>query len=278
MKRPPLILISPSFELRGVEFNDLSVSLSLRYVQAVLDAGGLPLIAPASTDPALLAESVRRADGVLLTGGDDINPYLYEKKLPQAIRKTVSTTPDGGRRDTAELILIREIFRQRKPVLAICRGFQLLNVAFGRKLVVDIRLQVPGALNHRRTDRAFELVHDVELMPGSLISRISGRKHLGVNSTHHQGIMQPADPFIATARSRDGVVEAMELKPDFASMPFLLGVQFHPERLVQKGRCYSAIFGSFVAACQNRGVEKIRKRSRSVSEPAGPVQTNGRRL
>ncbi len=278
MKRPPLILISPSFELRGVEFNDLSVSLSLRYVQAVLDAGGLPLIAPATTDSALLAESVRRADGVLLTGGDDINPYLYEKKLPQAIRKTVNTTPDGGKRDTAELILIREIFRRRKPVLAICRGFQLLNVAFGGKLVVDIRQQVPGALNHRRTDRAFELVHEAELIPGSLISRICGKRRLGVNSTHHQGVVQPADPFIATARSQDGLVEAMELKPDsVASMPFLLGVQFHPERLVQKGGCYSAIFRSFVAACQNRSVGKIRKQSRSTSEPDGPFQTKRRR-
>jgi putative glutamine amidotransferase len=138
---------------------------------------------------------------------------------------------------------------------------------------------MPGALNHRRTDRAFELVHEAELMPGSLISRISGKRRLGVNSTHHQAIVQPAEPFIATARSRDGIVEVMELKPDLAaSMPFLLAVQFHPERLVQKGGCYSAIFRSFVAACQNRGVEKIRKQSRSVSESGGLVQTNRRRL
>src|ERR1700753_1470100 len=122
MKRPPLILISPSYELRGVEFSDLSVSLSLRYEQAVLAAGGLPLIGPATIDRGLLAESVRRADGVLLTGGDDINPYLYEKKLPAAIRKTVNTTPDNGKRDAAEITLISEIFRQKKPVLAICRG------------------------------------------------------------------------------------------------------------------------------------------------------------
>ncbi len=243
--------------MRGVEFNDLSVSLSLRYVQAVLKAGGLPLVAPASTDRALLAESVRLADGVLLTGGDDINPYLYEKKLPHAIRKTVSTTPDGGRRDAAELILIAEIFRQRKPVLAICRGHQMLHVAFGGKLVVDIRQQVPGALNHRQTDRAFELVHGTDLAEGSLISRISGRRHLGVNSTHHQAIMEPVEPFITTARSRDGLVEAMELRPDLsASMPFLLGVQFHPERLVQKGGCYLSIFRSFVAASRKHYQEK----------------------
>ena len=265
MKRPPLILISPSFELRGVEFNDLSVSLSLRYEQAILAAGGLPLIGPASVDRALLAESVRRADGVLLTGGDDINPYLYEAKLPRSIRKTVGTTPDGGRRDAAELMLISEIFRQRKPVLAICRGHQMLHVAFGGRLVVDIAQQMPGALNHRRVDEAFNIVHEAELKPGSLISKITGKRRLGVNSTHHQAIKEPADPFIATARSRDGLVEAMELKPEFAAnMPFLLGVQFHPERLVPKGTCYLNIFRGFVKACRTAPRNAIGKRNGSV--------------
>ncbi len=251
MKRPPLILISPSFELRGVEFNDLSVSLSLRYEQAVLAAGGLPMIGPATIDRALLAESVRRADGVLLTGGDDINPYLYETKLPRSIHKTVSTTPDGGKRDTAELTLIAEIFRQQKPVLAICRGHQMLHVAFGGKLIVDIAQQMPEAINHRQVKKAFSIVHDAELKPGSLIAKITGRRRLGVNSTHHQGIREPAAPFIATGRSSDGLVEAMELKPEFAAaMPFLLAVQFHPERLLEKGNHYLEIFRSFVKACR----------------------------
>jgi putative glutamine amidotransferase len=265
MKRPPLILISPSFELRGVEFNDLSVSLSLRYVQAILAAGGLPLIAPATTDRALLAESVRHADGVLLTGGDDINPYLYEKKLSPAIRKTINTTPDHGQRDAAEIILISEIFRQQKPVLAICRGHQLLHVAFGGKLIVDIAQQMPAALNHRRVDQAFELVHDAELVPGSLIAQICGKRRLGVNSTHHQGILQPAEPFIATARSSDGIVEAMELNPDSpVRLPFLLGVQFHPERLVEKGNRYRAIFRSFVKAC-HAPMQRKNKKPRAVN-------------
>jgi putative glutamine amidotransferase len=265
MKRRPLILISPSFANRGAEFKDLSISLSMRYEQAVLAAGGLPLIAPATTDHAILAESVRRTDGVLLTGGDDINPDLYDETLPPAIRKTVSQTPDNGRRDAAELILIAEIFRQRKPLLAICRGSQLLNVAFGGTLVADIQQQVPGALNHRRVDRAFELVHEAELQPGSLIAKISGRRSLGVNSTHHQAIARLAELFIATARSGDGLVEAIELRPDMAArMPFLLGVQFHPERLVQKGGCYRAIFRTFVAACQKTPAKK-KKQSTQVT-------------
>jgi putative glutamine amidotransferase len=223
----------------------------MNYERAILAAGGIPVIAPATHDPLLLAESVRRTDGVLLTGGDDINPGLYAKKITRSLRKTVNPTPDGGLRDLRELILIGEIFRQRKAVLAICRGHQLLNVAFGARLVVDIRSQLPGALNHRRPDRAFETVHEITVTPGSLFGRICGRRRLGVNSTHHQGVTEPANPFIATARSSDGLVEVMELRSDLATdLPFLLGVQFHPERLVGKGLCFRRIFSTFVRSCK----------------------------
>ena len=128
MARSPLIIVSPSIEKRGVEFHDLSVSLSVKYENAVLEAGGIPVTTPITTDRRMLAEVVGRVDGVLLTGGDDINPDLYDRCLPQAVRRTVGTTPDGGRRDLRELVLIDETFRQRKPLLAICRGHQLLNI------------------------------------------------------------------------------------------------------------------------------------------------------
>ena len=108
MAKPPLILVSPSIERRGVEFLDLSISLSVKYDFAVLQSGGIPVTAPATTDRALLAESVRRTDGVLLTGGDDINPDLYTDRLPRAVHKTVGMTPDGGGRDLRELRLIDE--------------------------------------------------------------------------------------------------------------------------------------------------------------------------
>ncbi len=249
MAKLPLILISPGIEQRGFEFSDLSVSLAVRYENAVHAAGGIAVIAPVTTDRALLAEAVRRTDGVLLTGGDDIDPALYDQTLSKKILKTVEQTPDGGGRDERELILIREIFSQRKPLLAICRGHQILNVAFGGGLVADIAQQIPGALNHRRSDRALELVHDVTVKPGSLFAKICGKKIVGVNSTHHQAVTELAAPFVATAQSRDGIVEAMELKPKFAPLPFFLSVQFHPERLTQIHRRYRKIFETFVAAC-----------------------------
>src|SRR5579884_606818 len=246
----PLILVSPSIEKRGAEFHDLSVSLSIRYELAVAQAGGLPVTAPATTDRALLVEAVRRADGVLLTGGDDIAPELYEPHLPRAVRRTVSPTPDGGGRDWRELVLIDQAFRQGKPLLAICRGHQLLNVALGGKLIADIRRQVPGALNHQRGDRPDAIVHEVSLTPGSLLAKIVGKQNLGVNSSHHQAVLEPAEPLAAVARTRDGLVEDMEWKPGAARRaPFLLSVQFHPERLAARHAEHLAIFRAFTGAC-----------------------------
>jgi gamma-glutamyl-gamma-aminobutyrate hydrolase PuuD len=249
----PLILVTPSTERKGVEFYDTSSSLSYRYEHAILEAGGIPVVAPMTTDCAMLAEAVRRVDGVLFSGGDDINPALYTKDVPQEVLKTVETPPDVESRDLRELILIEEIFEQGKPVLAICRGFQMLNVAFGRELIVDIPSQVPGAVNHARTDKEGEaLSHEVPLTAGSLLSRITGRKSLGVNSSHHQGVLEPAEPFAAVARTEDGIVEAMELKKDRTNgspqLPFFLAVQFHPERLVRYPE-HQAIFSGFVKAC-----------------------------
>lgn len=253
MARPPLILVTPSIEKRGVEFHDLSASLSVKYDFAVTQSGGIPVAAPTTANCKLLAEVVRRVDGVLLTGGDDINPDLYTKNLPRAVRQTVEQTPDGGGRDLRELILLHEIFRQRKPLLAICRGHQLLNIALGGGLIADIRRQIPGALNHQRLDLAGKIVHEVALTAGSLLAKITGKRVLGVNSSHHQAVLKPAEPLLATARSRDGIVEAMELKPEASKrMPFLLSVQFHPERLAERHAEHRAIFRRFIRACARK--------------------------
>jgi putative glutamine amidotransferase len=247
MAKQPLILVTPSIEKKGVEFGDVSASLSARYNSAILGAGGLPVTCPTTTDRAALAECIRRTDGILFTGGDDINPDLYEKNFPEKILKTVEQTPDGGARDVRELILIEEVFRQRKPVLAVCRGLQIMNVAFGGKLVADIPQQHPSKINHRRMDAPLELVHEAQLTRGSLVSKICKTSVLGVNSTHHQGVLESAEPFVATGVAADGMVEVMELREKL--LPFFLAVQFHPERLVQKHVRYKNIFRKFVAAC-----------------------------
>jgi putative glutamine amidotransferase len=250
MAKMPLILISPSMTKSGVEFHDRSLSLSEAYSRAVADAGGLPLTLPAGQSRKLVAESVRRCDGVLITGGDDIEPRLYKDRVPSKLRKTVDTTPDGGERDLRELILIDEVFRQRKPLLAICRGHQMLNIALGGTLVVDIPTEVPGAMNHTRMDKRGQVVHEVQLTRESLLSKITGKRTLGVNSTHHQAVGRVADLLRVTGASEDGVVESMELKPQASRLlPFLVTTQFHPERLVDRYPEHRAIFRAFTKAC-----------------------------
>lgn len=244
--KAPLILVSPSTQKKGVEFGDHSISLSNRYSMAIVAAGGLPWIAPALPSRALIAESVARADGVLLTGGDDLQPELYAGALSQKLRRTVSE-PEPER-DLFELMLVDEVFRQRKPLLAICRGHQLVNVAFGGTLIVDIPSQVPRPLRHARMDRKCSVVHEAKIAPGSLLGKITGRTRLGVNSTHHQAVGKVAEPFVVTAQSSDGVVEAMELKPGQERLPFFVAVQFHPERLCDRHAAHRRLFESFVRA------------------------------
>jgi putative glutamine amidotransferase len=247
---PPLILVSPDIEGKGKEFADLSISLSNRYQYALLQAGGLPFTCPASEAQPVLAECLRRTDGLLLTGGDDVDPRLYNSKLPARIRRTVNVTPDGGGRDLREFLLIHEAFRQGKPILAICRGQQVLNVALGGTLLADIPSQVPRALNHRRTDQRCEIVHEARLTPGSLLAKITARQELGVNSTHHQAVDRVAPSLRVSAQSPDGIVEALELKAGIVqALPFLLSVQFHPERLADRYAEHMAIFRAFVQAC-----------------------------
>lgn len=247
----PLILISPSVESKGIEFHDGSISLSFKYENAVLAAGGIPLVIPITTDRKIIAESVRRTNGVLITGGDDINPDLYEPKVPRRLRQTVEETPDDGVRDLQELVLLDEVFRQRKPLLAICRGHQMLNIALGGKLVIDIAQQVPGALNHKRMDKSCDIVHHLRVAQGSFLSRLIRGKTLGMNSTHHQAVIEPAEPLMAVARTSDGIVEAMEFKPEARGLlPFLISVQFHPERLADRYADHRAIFKAFVRACR----------------------------
>lgn len=244
---PPLILLTPSTQQNGVEFEDNSISLSNQYSLAVRASGGLPFVTPCLADKAYAAAMVARSDGVLLTGGDDIQPDLYEAKISKEVRETVAGV--DATRDLFELMVIEETFRQRKPLFAICRGHQLVNVAFGGSLVVDIPSQVPEAIDHRRMDRKNECVHEVALTRGSQIWKIARNSELGVNSSHHQAVERVAEPFEVTGRSSDGIIEAMELKAEAGELlPFFMAVQFHPERLFDRYAGHLGLFEAFVRA------------------------------
>jgi len=252
----PLILISGSTEKRGVEFDDLSLSLSMNYARAVQAGGGLPWVVPCLADKNFVAESVARCDGVVLTGGDDIEPKLYRKNLSADIAKTVHAA--DPERDLFELMLVDEVFRQKKPLLAICRGHQVLNVALGGTLVVDIAAEVPNSLNHSRTDKKDKIVHDTKVEAGSLLAKATGARSLGVNSSHHQAVEKVAKPLRITAVSIDGIVEGLELKAaNRHFLPFLLAVQFHPERLFARHNEHLKIFKTFVDACTPELGEKL---------------------
>jgi putative glutamine amidotransferase len=243
----------PTILISGAEMGDLSVSLSLNYPLAIEAAGGIPWLLPCVPDHEFLEQSVAQSDGVLLTGGDDVNPELYIRNLSPKLRKTVEA--ESPERDLFEFMLIEELLRQRKPLLAICRGHQVLNVALGGTLVVDIPTEIPDAMKHSQMDRKYDIVHEVEVTSGTLLEKSTGVKRLGVNSTHHQAIAKLAKPLRANAVSKDGIIEGVELESAAGHLsPFLLAVQFHPERLFARHREHRKLFESFVHAC--RGIPR----------------------
>jgi putative glutamine amidotransferase len=249
MDRRPVILVAPSTAAQGEEFSDASISLSNRYTDAIIAAGGLPQVFPATTDRSIISEAVERCDGVLLTGGEDVDPKLYATNLPEELAKKIGVLEP--QRDQWEAGIIEDVFQKQKPLLAICRGHQMLNVALGGTLVVDIGLQIPSALDHRQMNRKCDQVHDIEVAPDSLLAKAVGTGKIGVNSTHHQAIGKVAEPLRVVAQSSDGVIEAVELKARGVT-PFLMSVQFHPERLIDTDPIFLQLFTSFVTACQKR--------------------------
>lgn len=246
---PPLILVTPCQQASGVEFADSSISLSNRYTQAINDAGGMPLVLPVTATRDQITELVRRADGILLTGGEDIELKHYAPDTPPELAATIKDVEPA--RDVLEFALVEEVFRQRKPLLCICRGHQMLNVALGGTLIVDIPTQLTGALAHRQPDRKLDPVHDVTLAPDSQLAALLGTTQTGTNSTHHQAVARLADALRVTGTTTDGVIEAMELK-DPSLLPFLQSVQFHPERLYDRYPHFAQLFRAFIRASASK--------------------------
>ena len=212
------------------------------YRQSVLHTGGDVRLVDHSMS---VSEALDDTGGLLLTGGDDVAPSLYGE-LPHESVHTIE--PD---RDEFEIALVQEARHRHLPILAICRGVQVLNVACGGSLVQDIPSQVPGALEHKpggSTREAFALAHEVWVEKESLLGalmrdRLSGSDACEVNSRHHQAVKQPAAGFVVSATAPDGVIEAIEDPSTY----FCLGVQWHPENFWRTGE-FRPLFERFIEA------------------------------
>jgi putative glutamine amidotransferase len=218
-----------------------STSVSMKYTQAVAEAGGIPLIIPLGLLEEQLERLAARLDGILFTGGGDVHPGRYGS----AMHPLVSEIDED--RDRVEICLIREAARGEKPFFGICRGVQAINVALGGTLYEDILDQMPGGQPHQFSGQAPRntLAHPVRVREGSRLAGILGSPETGVNSLHHQGLRLLAPGLAPVAWAPDGLVEAVEL----TGHPFGLGVQWHPEWL-QEHAPMRALFRAFVEAAK----------------------------
>ncbi|QZT33498.1 gamma-glutamyl-gamma-aminobutyrate hydrolase family protein [Caldalkalibacillus thermarum TA2.A1] len=209
----------------GLE-GERKITLSQDNVDAVVQAGGLPFLLPNLWDASCIPEMARELDGLLLTGGGDIDPTLFgEEPHP----KLGTITP---RRDFFEYHLIRLFLEQNKPVLAICRGCQILNVAAGGDMYQDIGAQhKQKILQHTQLAPRAHASHYVQIEQNSLLFSIIGKERIKVNSFHHQAIRRPAPGFEVSGWASDGVIEAFESK----CHRFILGIQWHPECMAVQG-------------------------------------------
>jgi len=169
--------------------------------------------------------ALARCGGLLLTGGEDVVPSIYGKGNEEK-----KCEDFDKRRDSLELKLIKSAIKSKMPILGICRGEQILNVANGGTLYTDIPTDIGKKVSHRNDSIAY---HHVTISEGSLLYRICGVKEGIVSSAHHQSVDKISSNLVVSAKADDGVVEAYELR-DVGSYPFMLGVQWHPERMNKK--------------------------------------------
>ncbi len=215
---------------------------SQTYIQAVLQAGAVPLLIPEVADPARLRRLYERLDGLLLPGGGDVDPVHYGEVRHERCGRV---TPI---RDETELALVRWAAAEGKPLLGICRGIQVLNVALGGSLYQDIEAQLPGAGKHDWYPGypRDHLPHPVAVTPGSRLARILDTTSLPVNSLHHQAIKKVAAGLTVVARAPDGIIEGVE----GTGHPFLIGVQWHPEELAGQDVRARRLFDALAEACR----------------------------
>ncbi|HVY61935.1 MAG TPA: gamma-glutamyl-gamma-aminobutyrate hydrolase family protein [Planctomycetota bacterium] len=232
----PLIGVNLDFE---PEPNPRSV-LRETYYDAVFRAGGTPVLLPPVTDPEYLADVVARLDGLVLTGGDDIHPEHWGEEL----HPTCKLLP--RRRLDFDLALARAALERRLPILAICCGMQAINVVRGGSLIQDIPSCVKSEILHKQ--KGADPEHEVAVEPGTRLREIVGRDRIVANSAHHQSCGRMGADLRVAARAPDGVIEAWE----DPAHPFLIGLQWHPERIAQREE-QLALFRALVEAARPRG-------------------------
>ena len=235
----PIIGITPSLET-----NESKIYTPTSYPKAVIQAGGTPVFLNFTRDDEMIEQYAAMVDGVLFSGGDDVDPASYDEEQIWGCGDICPL------RDDFEIKLLKVLVEKypEKPVLGICRGAQVLNVAMGGTLYQDLRSQVPGCIRHQQQQSSHYASHKAMMTEGSKLHAIYGSTEVMVNSFHHQAVKDVGEGLVVTARASDGVVEGLE-KPDH---PYFIAVQWHPERLVEReeNANHKRLFKSFVDACR----------------------------
>jgi putative glutamine amidotransferase len=235
----PLVGITPDVASPGDKAEPLIV-LQERYSHAVQEAGAVPLILPIMPALASMRRAIESLHGLIVSGGNfDINPRLYGEEPIKAMRNIIEE------RTQFELGLIELALERDMPILGVCGGAQAINVALGGSLYQDIQTQIAGAREHERGSKKSSGGHAVTIVKGTKLRKIVGRESLEVNTTHHQAIKKLGKGLIVNAAAEDRVIEGIESREH----TFVLGVQWHPEFLVQRDRAQRKIFSALVSAC-----------------------------
>ena len=216
-----------------------AIQVNEAYIQSIILAGGIPVCLPYIDDVKDVTSILNKIDGLCLIGGYDIDPSFYEMDPHRKIGVTNKT------RDASELAYFYEAFHRDMPILGICRGHQLLNVALGGTLIQHIPSEMKKAINHQQKGDRGETTHKVVFSPGK-VKDIFGAEIIFVNSFHHQAVSRVADELIVSAESPDGIVEALE----HPHKKYCLSVQWHPEELaICNDKFALKLFKSFIEAC-----------------------------
>ncbi|MFN2531451.1 MAG: gamma-glutamyl-gamma-aminobutyrate hydrolase family protein [Pyrinomonadaceae bacterium] len=218
--------------------------LSRHYSEAIAASGGTPLHISLIPDQSYIAASLDALDGILLPGSDsDVDPLRYGQQPHRALGAV------NRIKDETDLLVIAEAEKRGLPILSICFGMQILNVARGGALTQDIASQMPEAIKHEQGAPRDRPSHVVNLLSGSLVNNLAGTTELLVNSHHHQAISTLGTGLTATAWSTDGLIEAVE---DVTREKFVVGVQWHPELGWREDNFSQALFAQFIGSAQSR--------------------------